>query len=177
MNKKFKINGDNYIYDINRMSARRILQAVSLFKLQQRMEMNMPAQIDELKTMITKETEANAIAAILMKCDIDSAGNVSNIAKYDPYNINAVDMLDGIEGIDKLNEVMECKTDFFQRTELASLASLMQLNDLIPMLEKMKDSEMLTEVLTAAANSQSSSEGKRAKPAHTKITKKKNASS
>lgn len=174
--KMFKINGDDYLYDIKRMSAKRILQAITLFKLHQKMEMNMPATVEELKVMISKESESNAFAVMLMKVKLDEKKKVESIAKYDPYAMDNVDILDGIEGLESYNLLLECKNDFFRNTGLSLAASLTQLPDIMKQLNELKDKGMANKMLEAAVKLGDSS-GKSAKTQKsTKNTKKNSAS-
>jgi hypothetical protein len=146
----FDIGNDKYIYNLKYLSARRMLQAISLFKLHQKMELNMPVTVEELKILIARETEANAFAAILIKVKMDADGNITEFYKYDPHAINLIDPLDVLKGIDDMNRLWKCRNDFFINTGLHLNESLLQLPDIMRMMAGADNKKAMSEILGAA---------------------------
>lgn len=161
--QEFDINGSKYIYDIRILSARRIFIAKTLFQIHQKLLLNMPATVEEMKLIMRQESESRAFAAMLVKVTPTADGGVK-YAPYEPFAPDTVDVLDEIQGPDELNRLEECRLDFFMRTQLQLIESMMLSADIMRSLESVKDKRTLYALLEAATKVQPSGLSNSEKP-------------
>ena len=145
---EFEIDGKSYIYNIDQLSAERILTAVSLFQLHQKMKMTNPATVDELKMIINRKTEIYALATLLVEVEKDENGKIIKyIDEFDTFQFDTIKLLSQMKSRAELTRLMECKNDFFFHTGLVPEESLQQLLDLTKQLSSEKEKKLLASFL------------------------------
>lgn len=106
---------DEYVYNYELMTIDRMLSAKKLFILSQKEYELLPKDADELTTLITREAERQAFAAILMKRNDDGT-----FERYDPYNLMSFNALSEIQGGDNYNKLIQCQENFFLKVQIQS---------------------------------------------------------
>lgn len=136
-----QIINDEYVYNFELMGADRMLIARKLFFISNKEFTTTPKAIDELESLVTREAERQAFAAILMKRDNQ------DFEKYDPYKLSSFDALRDITGKENFRKLMECQDHFFIEVGLQSPELMTQsidiMNQSVNILKTFKELEAL----------------------------------
>lgn len=151
------IINDEYIYDFSLMTADRMLAGRKLFFISNKEYNNSPKIEDELSALVSRESERQAFAAILMKKIKEN-----EFEKYDTFKSSSFNALKDIAGGDNFQKLMECQDHFFLKVGLQSPELMSQSVDImsqsVNILKSLKQieadggSEMMDLIKTMLAN-------------------------
>ncbi|GAB1371213.1 hypothetical protein MASR1M45_12750 [Candidatus Kapaibacterium sp.] len=117
---------DEYVYNFELMSMDRMLAGRKLFYLSNKEFDMSPKDNDELTSLVSREAERQAFAAILMKKTKEN-----EFERYDPYKVSSFDALNDIKGEDSFKKLMECQDHFFLKVGLQSPELMKQSLDIM----------------------------------------------